>query len=158
MSPLPAYFGIGGALFALFLVQQLAGLRWPWLGALQADDLYKQLTGFVLAAFVLHQWYFPLLRIEGEGVRAARVAWLHKTAGALAPLLFVVHAQRLGYAYQLALSGLFFAVFLTGLVNPQTAGLRQPWFRPAWTVAHVAASTVLPIVVGYHVLVTYLYE
>jgi hypothetical protein len=155
---MPAYFGIGSLLFALLLVQQIAGLRWPWLGALQADDLYKQLTGFALGAFIVHQWYFPLLRIEGQNARATQMAWLHKMAGAMAPLFFLVHAQRLGYAYQLALSGLYFTVFVTGLVNPQTTGIGQPWFRPAWTVVHVAVSTALPFVVGYHVLVTYLYE
>jgi hypothetical protein len=149
---------LGLVLLAGLLLQQFAGLRWPALGLLQANDLYKQLTGFVLIAFVLHQWYFPLLRLQSDNAGAARTVGLHKLVGAIAPALFLVHAQHTGHAYQVALSLLLLAVVVTGLVNPETTGIHRPWFRTAWTVAHVAASTALPLLVAYHVWATYAFE
>lgn len=152
------YFRIGLALLVLFALQQATGLRSGVLAALQADDLYKQISGFALLGFVAHQWYFPLLRAQGKILRAARSAGLHKRLGALVPLLFIVHAQQLGYAYLMALSLAFFTVFLTGLINPETTGIRSDWFRPAWIVMHVGVATLLPFVVAYHVFTTYWFE
>jgi hypothetical protein len=154
----PGYFSVGLGLFALFALKQATGLRSGVLAALQADDLYKQLSGFVLFGFVAHQWYFPLLRAQGKILRAARSAGPHKWLGALVPLLFIVHARQFGYAYQMALSLAFFTVFLTGLVNPETTGIRSDWFRPAWIVMHVGVATLLPFVVAYHVFMTYWFE
>jgi len=152
------YFWVGLGLLVLFVLQQTTGLHLEVLTALQTDDLYKQLSGFVLFGFVTHQWYFSFLRMQKAFPKATRTAELHKLFGVLAPLLFIIHAQKLGYAYQIALSLSFFSVFITGLFNPETTNVRNSWFRPVWTVMHVGVATLLPFVVAYHVFITYWFE
>lgn len=154
----PRYFRLGLALLTLFALQQIAGLRWEMLETWQADDLYKQLSGFVLLGFIAHQWYFPLLRVQGAMPKAARNAGLHRRLGAWAPLFYVVHTQQFGFAYLMALSLIFFAVFLSGLCNPETTRIRSGWFRPVWIVTHVGTATLLPFIIGFHVFVTYWFE
>lgn len=152
------YTVVGTTLLAGLLLQQLAGWRWPWLTALQADDLYKQLTGFGLLGFIAHQWYFPLLRATGRSQRAVHAGHLHKLAGAAVPLLFLVHAQQPGHAYTVALCLTLLGVFLTGLASPENLRLQHPAARTAWTVAHVGLATALPFVVAAHVYLSYVFE
>lgn len=152
------YVAAGAGLFALLVLQQSSGWRSPWLDGLQGDDLYKQVTGFVLLGFVGHQWYFPLLRIGGDALRAARASGPHKAFGAVAPLLFVVHTQQLGHAYTTALALGFLALFLSGLINPETARLRHAAARTLWTLVHVGLATAVPLVIGLHVYVSYVFE
>ncbi len=156
--PVHGYVVVGATLLAGLLLQQLAGWRWPWLAALQADDLYKQLSGCMLVGFIAHQWYFPLLRASGRTVRAAQAGAMHKLAGAAVPLLFLVHAQQPGHAYTVALSLMLFGIFLTGLANPENLRLQHPAARTAWTVAHVGLATALPFVVAAHVYLSYAFE
>ncbi len=152
------YFRIGLGLLVLFVIQQAAGLHPGVLAALQADDLYKQLSGFTLFGFIAYQWYFSLLRVQKALPKAACNAELHKQFGVLAPLLFFFHSLELGHAYQMILSLTFFTVFLTGLFNPETTNIRGSSFRLAWTVMHVGMATLLPFVITYHVFITYWFE
>lgn len=154
----PRYFRLGLALLALPALQQIAGLRWGMLETWQADDLYKQISGFVLLGFIAHQWYFPLLRVQGAMPKAARNAGRHRRLGAWAPLFYVFHTQQTGFAYLMALSLVFFAVFLSGLCNPETTRIRGEWFRPVWVTAHVGMATLLPFIIVFHVFVTYWFE
>lgn len=153
------YFWIGAGLLVLFVIQQATGLRFTELALLQNDSLYKQLTGFTLASFISYQWYFSLLRIQKQFPKAARHAGLHKQLGVLAPLLFFLHAQELGYAYQLILSLAFFAVFVTGLFNPESINaFRSSRFRQVWVVTHIGVATLLPFMLVYHVCISYWFE
>ncbi len=148
----------GLLLLALWLVAQLSGWRWPWLDALQADDGYKQLSGAALVAFVIHQWRLPLLRLRGAMDDAVRRLDDHKWAGVLAPVLFWLHAQALGYAYLLALSLTFWAVVAGGFVNSRIARVRTPALRWLWITGHIALASALPLLIGFHVWTSYLYE
>lgn len=152
------YLAVGIVALGVLVLQQAGGWRWEALAQWQDGDIYRQLTGFTLVTFVLHQWYFPWLRLQHQVARAVRGANLHKLLGAVAPLLYLLHARHTGYAYQLWLSLVFLGVFATGLINPETAGVRQPWFRAVWIPVHVGLSTALPFLVAYHVFVTYWYE
>lgn len=153
------YFWLGTGLLALLVIQQATGLHFDGLAALQNDSLYKQLTGFALFGFIIHQWYFSFLRIQKQFPKAARNAGLHKQLGALAPLLFLLHSQELGYAYQMVLSLSFFGVFATGLFSPETVNIiRVSRFRHAWMITHISVATLLPFVVAYHVFITYWFE
>jgi hypothetical protein len=163
MSPLSdglrhSYFYVGLSLLGLFLVQQAGGLRWPWLGQLQTDDLYKQFSGFALLCFIAHQWRFSVLRARGRFQQAAGLMSLHRGIGVAAPILFYCHSEGFGHAYQAALSSVFLAVYITGLFNMDIIGVRKPWARTVWLTAHVGLATLLPFLLGYHVFITYAYE
>jgi hypothetical protein len=153
-----AYFAVGVLLLAAFAMLELAHWRWPWLTRLQTDDVYKQVSGFALLALVADQWRFSALRAQGKLSQAAALIRRHKWQGALAPVFFYFHSQGMGYAYTLALSVTFFAVFLTGLCNAEITRIRKSWFHPVWVTAHVGLSSALLLLIAYHVYIGYVFE
>jgi len=148
----------GLLMLGLLLAQQLAGWRWPGLDRLQTGDAYMQLSGFVLLALVAHQWYFSFLRASGQVARAAAMAEPHKLAGACAPLPLYLHSQVIGHGYLAVLSVVFLAVLATGLLNLAPAGRSRAAPRGIRVLLHVALSTGLLFLLGYHVYISYLYE
>ncbi len=56
------YFCLGLLLLTAFAIQEFGNLSWLWLTELQADDVYKQFSGFALVGYLLHQWRCSLLR------------------------------------------------------------------------------------------------
>lgn len=156
--PAKAYFWLGLVLLAALLAQQLAGWHWPLLGELQAGKVYKQLSGFGLLALLLYQWRFSVTRAKGDMRKAFAMVEFHKLFGAVAPLLFFLHSQSLGYAYLKLLSLAFLLVILTGLFNFEIVKTHRPWFRPVWITAHVGLSMLLLFLVAYHVYVGYAFK
>lgn len=152
------YFCLGLLLLTAFALQEFGAVSWPWLAKLQADDVYKQLSGFALVGYLLHQWHCSLLRNQGLMQKAARLLNQHKLLGALAPAFFYAHAQHLGYAYLQVLSLVYFAIFLTGLCNVEITGIRKQWFRKIWITAHVGLATGLVFLLGYHIYISYAYQ
>jgi hypothetical protein len=152
------YFCLGLLLLSAFALQELGAVSWPWLAKLQADNVYKQLPGFTIVGYLVHQWHCSLLRNQGLMQKAAKLLNQHKLLGALAPAFFYAHAQHIGYAYLQALSLVYFAIFLTGLCNVEITGIRKPWFRKIWITVHVGLATGLLFLLGYHVFISYAYQ
>ena len=152
------YFCLGLLLLTAFAIQEFGNLGWPWLAELQSDDVYKQLSGFTIVGYLVHQWHCSLLRNQGLVQKAAKLLNRHKLLGALAPVFFYAHAQHIGYAYLQALSLAYFAIFLTGLCNVEITGIRTPWFRNIWITVHVGLATGLLFLLGYHVYISYAYQ
>lgn len=152
------YFCLGLLLITAFALQESLNLSWHWLAELQADDVYKQLSGYTLVGFLLHQWHCSLLRNQGLMQKAAKLLDRHKLLGALAPAFFYAHAQHIGYAYLQALSLVYFTIFLTGLCNVEITGIRKQWFRKIWITVHVGLATGLVFLLGYHIYISYAYQ
>lgn len=152
------YFRLGLLLVMAFSVQELGNLTWPWLSELQSDDVYKQLSGFVLIGYLARQWRCSLLRNRGLMQQAAQLLNRHKLLGAMAPVFFYVHAQHTGYAYTQVLSLAYFGIFLTGLCNVEITGIHQDWFRKLWITVHVGLSTGLVFLLAYHIYISYAYQ
>jgi len=152
------YFWLGLLLFAAFAIQEFGNFNWPWLAKLQANDVYKQISGFILAGYLLHQWRCSILRNEGLTQKAARLLNQHKMLGALAPAFFYAHAQHSGYAYLQALSLIYFAIFITGLCNFEITHIHKHWFHSFWIIAHVGLATGLVFLVCYHLFISYAYQ
>jgi len=152
------YFCLGLLLVTAFAIQEFGAVNWPWLAELQADDVYKQLSGFALVGFLAHQWYCSLLRNQGLMQKAAKLLNQHKLLGALAPVFFYAHAQHMGYAYLQALSLVYFAIFLTGLCNIEITRIRKQGFRHIWITVHVGLATGLVFLLGYHIFISYAYQ
>ncbi len=152
------YFYLGLALLITFAIQEFYDWRWAWLTDLQADNLYKQLSGFALLTFLAHQWHCSVLRNRGLMRKAGRILNHHKLAGSLAPVFFYAHSQALGFAYAQLLSLVYFAIFLTGLFNFEITRIRKPWFQPMWITVHVGLSTALLFLLSYHIFISYAYQ
>jgi len=152
------YFYLGLALLAAFGLQAGNDWRWTWLAELQADNFYKQLSGFALITYLAHQWHCPVLRNRGLMRKACSIFNRHKLIGSLAPVFFYAHSQVLGYAYLQILSLVYFAIFLTGLFNFETTRISKPWFQSLWITVHVGLSTGLLFLLGYHIFTSYAYQ
>ena len=152
------YFCLGMLLLTVFAIQEFGHLSWLWLAKMQADDVYRQLSGFALVVYLALQWRCSLLRNQGLMQKAAKLLDQHKLLGALAPLLFYAHAQTIGYAYLQALSLVYFAIFLTGLCNAEIIRIRKTWFRKIWITVHIGLATSLVFLLGYHVYISYAYQ
>jgi len=152
------YFSLGLLLLMAFTIQEFGTFSWPWLAKLQANDAYKQLSGFALVGYLAFQWRYSLLRNRGLMQKAANLVNQHKLLGALAPVFFYAHAQHLGYAYLQVLSLVYFAIFLTGLCNVEIIRIRKHWFRKLWITVHVGLSTGLLFLLGYHIFISYTYQ
>ena len=152
------YFCLGLLLLTAFALQEFGTVSWPWLAKLQADDVYKQLSGFALVGYLALQWRCSLLRNQGLMQKAARLLNQHKLLGALAPVFFYAHAQHIGYAYLQALSLIFFAIFITGLCNVEITGIRKQGFRKIWITVHVGLATGLVFLLVYHIFISYAYQ
>ncbi|MGZ8928667.1 MAG: hypothetical protein ACXW03_09445 [Methylobacter sp.] len=152
------YFCLGMLLFTAFAIQEFGNLSWPWLAKLQADDVYKQLTGFTLVGYLVHQWRCSLLRNKGLILKAAKLLNQHKLLGALAPVFFYAHAQHIGYAYLQVLSLVYFAIFITGLCNAEITHIHKHWFHVVWITVHVGLATGLVFLLSYHIYISYAYQ
>lgn len=152
------YFCLGLLLLIAFALQEFGNLDWPWLAKWQTNNIYKQLTGFVLIGYLALQWRCSLLRSRGLMQKAAKLFNQHKLLGALAPVFFYAHAQHIGYAYLQVLSLAYFAIFLTGLCNIEITRIRKQWFRKIWIAVHVGSATGLTFLLGYHIFISYAYQ
>jgi cytochrome b561 len=147
----------GALLIVAYLAQLLLGWRWEWLAVLQANELYKQLTGFALALFFLMQWRLSVARMLAAAP-AARVLVLHRDLGAFAPLLLYLHALTIGYAYVQVMSLAFLGLVGLGLVQQPLARSKQAALNRAWLVVHVTLAVLLVFLIGYHAFNAFYYE
>ncbi len=148
----------GLALVMAFAVQEIWDWRFAWLSALQEGELYKRLTGLALVVFLAMQWRLSAARMSGATQPARRLLASHRNFGALAPLLFYVHAESLGHAYIKAMSLAFFALVSLGLLYRPTVGLKRRWLTASWLVVHVGLAAMLVFLVGYHAFNAFYYE
>ncbi|MCD2450951.1 hypothetical protein GO003_011155 [Methylicorpusculum oleiharenae] len=152
------YFYLGLILMLLLGVFIAYEWRWAWLSELQADDVYKQLSGFAILTYLAHQWHCSVLRNRGLMRLAGRLIHRHKVIGSLAPLIFFTHSQTIGFGYLQLLSLVYFALFFTGLFNVETMAIRNAWFHTLWVIVHVTLATGLLFLMGYHIYISYAYR
>lgn len=150
---------MGSALLAVYVLQDFLGWKWPWLVEMQRYEGYKQLSGLVLVLLFVHQWRLTVRRSRDPGRSSAeKVLNTHQRWGAVIPLFLYFHAHRWGYAYSFALVVVLFAVLGTGLLQETVACLKRPTLTAVWFAGHVALSTALVFLVGYHVYISLWYE
>jgi hypothetical protein len=152
------YAGLGLLLLLAYLLQDLLSLKWPWLVKLQAEETYKQVSGFLLVSFIGYQWRLSLLRAKGQLQIARTKLPKHKLWGTLAPVFFYLHAHQIGYAYLFLLSTVYLANVAVGLLNHEVLQVRQRWFLTGWLVVHVSLAMLLLILVSYHIVIAFYYQ
>lgn len=149
---------LGVLLFFLYLLQLFGEVVWETLINLQAYSLYKQLSGFVILAYIGAQWWLAYLRFSGRKAAAAQHIKVHKWMGVIAPVLLLMHTVETGHAYQTLLLTVFIIVAVSGLFSFHDIKLKKRWFVVSWTILHVALAIVLPMLVLYHIYITYHYS
>ena len=152
------HMAVGVLLYITYFILLTFNPQLPLLTELHANELFKQLSGFVLLFFVLGQWWLGYLRMTGRQLEAAKHIPMHKWLGVFAPLILLIHTVEFGYAFQSVLLIVFVGTSLVGLVSFHDVRVRKPWFAKAWTVAHVSMAVALPVLILYHVYITYTYS
>ncbi len=153
----PVYFYLGAGLLLAFFLQDAFTVKWSWLVSMQANELYKQCTGFLLVLYVAHQWRLSWLRVHGRG-QTKTCGPRHKQWGAFAPLLYYFHSTTFGYTYLLFMSAVFFAIVVLGLCNREVLGINTRWLQKGWLVVHVSLSVLLVVLMTYHGYIAFSYE
>ena len=145
---------LGTILLALYIAQGCLGLQWQPLASLQEDDTYKIGSGAVLALYLLNQSLIARRRIFAP---ISVLVW-HKLLGALAPVVLYLHASRFGYGYLLLLSISFAVTVGLGLLHRPALHAPSRWLYTWWFILHVATSSSLLVLGGYHVVIALAYE
>jgi len=143
-------------LLALFIFQYVFSLSPQWLLSLQTSDVYKQITGFMLFAYVYYQWHLAFIHLNKlQPTQAQRKT--HRIVGAIAPLIYYIHSVELGYAYQTILSSAFLANCFVGSINPQVVRIKSSRYYGLWIFCHITLAVMVVVLLFYHLYVTYTY-
>lgn len=119
------YLITGTFLLALYFTQLNLNLRWIWLDNLQSGEVYQQITGFLLLAYVIMQGRLGFQRLNKPSMPFRPLLANHKIHGVFAPILFYVHSMDVGFAYQVVLTFVFLGNSLVGYLSPQAIKLRK---------------------------------
>jgi methionine sulfoxide reductase heme-binding subunit len=154
------YVWVGMMLFGIFVLQYMLGWQWALLQRWQTNATYKAITGFLLATYIGFQWllYFFRKQPQRSNEQKRQAYQLHKWIGALSPLFFWMHSVKLGYAYLLILSVLYFANFGLGLMNVEAIAARSKWYLQVWLVAHLTFSTLIVFLTMHHIWVSFYFH
>ena len=109
-----------------FIGQDVFALKWAWLGALQQQEGYKQLTGFVLLLYLAEQWCLSILRTRGKTRISRRFVIIYKYLGVLAPVFFYIHSTQLGRAYLFLLSLVYLGNAARGYTYHKYWNIKSP--------------------------------
>ncbi|WP_455212430.1 hypothetical protein [Kaarinaea lacus] len=157
-TPIVPQVKIGVLFIALYIWEIVQGPTISSLFELQQQELYKQLTGFVLLTYVLFQWRLAWLRMSRKKMNNKRELGLHMWLGVLTPLVLYVHSSQMGYGYQALLMGVFLTNILVGLLSPTLLKIRYRFYVVYWLVLHSGLAILVPILLIYHLYVIYFYD
>ena len=153
-----SYSVVGVVLLTAYLLQNAYGFKWPWLVEMQINDTYKQISGLLILLFICSQWYLSILRIKNRMAEAFIEIHVHKTLGVLAPVFLYFHSYSMGSHYLFLLSALYVSIFLIGICHPSVFGIRQIWVNTTWIIGHVGMASLLMLLLGQHIFISYWYE
>ena len=152
------YLLVGSLLLTLYFIQLNLNLRWLWLDNLQGNEVYQQVTGFMLLAYVILQGRLGYHRLRYPKKSFAPLLKSHKLHGVFGPLLFYVHSMDIGFAYQVVLTFIFLGNSLVGYLNPQALKVRVKWYVLSWTIVHVSLALLTLALMLFHIYVVYYYS
>ena len=124
----------------------------------QQDEVYKQITGFLLFAYMLLQWRLALVRTRGHNTLSSRILQTHIWLGVFTPCVLFVHAAQTGHGYQALLLSLFFGNVVLGLLSPKMIKVRHKNYVLGWLIAHVGLAVLVVLLLFYHLYVVYFYS
>lgn len=152
------YLLMGSLMLVLYFTQLNLNLRWVWLDGLQNNEVYQQITGVLLLAYVIIQGRLGFQRLNKTNIAISSILKSHKIHGVFGPILFYIHSMDVGFAYQVALTFVFLGNSLLGYLNPQAIKLRKKWYILSWTVLHISLAILTLILMLFHIYVVYYYS
>jgi hypothetical protein len=155
-----AYRVVGLMLLLVYILQELWGWKISYLEQLQAQFYFKIVSGLLLLSYLLLQWRLPLMRwLNLSNDLLVSKMRSHKAFGAIAPLVFYLHASSVGVAYLQVLSTIYLTNSLIGFMNAELiANTYKKAYLFGWTVLHVGLSTSLLFLSGYHIYIALAYK
>jgi hypothetical protein len=118
---------------------------------------YKTVTGILLAVYILAQWRVSKLKFTNQSASQIREAIsLHKILGLVGPIVFLIHAQKMGFGYLRSLSICFFITFTIGIFYDRIIKLKNPIITKVALITHIGSSTIMMAIIVFH-FVTVLY-
>jgi len=153
-----SYLLMGSFFLALYFTQLNLSLRWGWLDNLQHGEVYQQITGFLLLAYVIMQGRLGIHRLSKPNMPFRSLLANHKIQGVLGPVLFYVHSMDIGFAYQVVLTFVFLGNSLVGYLSPQAIKLRMKWYILSWTILHIGLAILTLVLMLFHIYVVYYYS
>ncbi len=113
---------------------------------------YKSLSGILLCVFIFDQWRISRLRFGKKNAKDIRAeVHFHKLFGLAGPILFFMHAQRLGHGYFALLTICYFAVFIGGVFHDKIVAMKKPLLVRLSLIAHITFATILLGVIFFHI-------
>ena len=152
------YLLAGASFIALYMAQFILGLRWEWLDNIQSNEVYRQITGFLLLAYVLMQGQLGLRRLNKSSSSYRAVLGSHKIQGVFGPVLFYVHSIDIGFAYQIVLTFAFLGNCIVGYLSPQAIPLKNKMYILSWTIIHIGLAILTLILMIFHIFIVYYYS
>ena len=152
------YLMLGIGLLALYSAQLMLELRWEWLASLQQGEFYRQLTGYLLLAYVLMQGRLGLQRLGRQSQQLKKEFELHKIQGVLGPVVFYIHSIEIGYAYQTLLAFVFLGNCIIGYLSPHALQWRHRLYLYSWTIVHISLAILTLVLMLFHIYVVYTYS
>lgn len=149
------YLLTGLFFLSLYFTQLNFNLRWIWLDSLQNDEVYQQITGFLLLAYVIMQGRLGLQRLNKPNKPFRTLLKNHKIHGVFGPLLFYIHSMDIGFAYQVVLTFVFLGNSLVGYLSPQAIKFRKQWYALSWIILHISLAILTISLMLFHIYVVY---
>ena len=152
------YLLTGSFFLVLYFTQLNLNLRWEWLDNLQNNEVYQQLTGLLLLAYVIMQGRLGFQRLRKPNMPFRSSLANHKIYGVFGPALFYIHSMDIGFAYQVVLAFVFLGNSLVGYLSPQAIKFRNKWYALSWIILHVGLSILTLVLMLFHIYVVYYYS
>jgi methionine sulfoxide reductase heme-binding subunit len=143
-----------------YLLQALFKIEWPYLANLQANESYKTWSGIALMVYIYSQWALTYKRVYSASKKFQITLTIHKWSGALAPLFFYLHSIRFGYGYLFLMTIIFYLNFFIGNLNPEGLKVSRslPNYYAYWLRAHIFFSSLICLIIVYHIYIVVYYK
>lgn len=138
---------------------QLAVLTAPeQVGPFVRTFSWQVTTGTALLLCIAYQWTVFLQRLMRSTENARSHYLAHRWVGVSATLLFAAHAVRPGHMWMTALSIVFIAIAVTGLLNREIVRYPKQWMYLVWLGMHMCLSAILVPLILVHVWTALAYQ
>lgn len=130
-------------------------------GPLRGSDgwfAWQVATGVPLAGGMVWQWLLLVARLGGQAREVRRQYHWHRYIGTALVALFAAHAIRFGHGWTSALSAVFLAAAISGLLNREILAYRARWAHNLWLFLHVASASALVPLALLHIWVALAFE
>ncbi len=142
-------------LVGLYLVQAVLDVSWGPLDRWQQRELWRRLTGAVLAGLVVGQVWLAWQRCTALAERSRALLRRHRALGVVALGALFVHTTGPGHGYLLVLGLLIPLQVALGALRPAETSARDLEHRAWWRRLHGGVGAMLLAGLGLHVWIVF---